>query len=180
MHSKWHRITYTVHYSWPGSIGLWTKVVHYVGNRVSFGTHHGQSCCEYWGPRTVIITQLELQQSLFKWTWPPLNPAIWFQWCWWTLTTTSKIQSHTPETCDPYYLTNMVFHQAPLVCLMNWSTEKMYIYIYSGLQNYWHPWLAMHKQCLNKYKQYNYRDKLKIPTCEKYCTLLKFQWNQPK
>jgi hypothetical protein len=54
------------------------------------------------------------------------------------------------------------------------------ILINSGLQNYWHPWLAMHKQCLNKYKQNIIRDKLKIPTCEKYCTLIMFQWNQTK
>jgi hypothetical protein len=36
---QWHPVPYIVHYFWPGSIGLWSKLVHYVGNRVPFGTH---------------------------------------------------------------------------------------------------------------------------------------------
>ena len=34
--SKWHSIPQLMHYFWPGPIRLWSKVVHYVGNRVSF------------------------------------------------------------------------------------------------------------------------------------------------
>lgn len=35
---KWHPTPFIVHYFRPGSIGLWSKVVHCKGNRVPFGT----------------------------------------------------------------------------------------------------------------------------------------------
>ena len=34
----WYPIFYIVPFFWQGPLGLWSKVVHYVGNRVSFGT----------------------------------------------------------------------------------------------------------------------------------------------
>jgi hypothetical protein len=34
---KWHPIPYLVHHFWQGPIELWSKVVHYIGNRVPFG-----------------------------------------------------------------------------------------------------------------------------------------------
>ena len=37
--SKWHPIPFIVHLFWPGPIGNWSKVEHYIGNRVPFGTH---------------------------------------------------------------------------------------------------------------------------------------------
>jgi hypothetical protein len=35
---KWHPIPFIVHCFWLGPIGLWSKAVHYVGNRVPPGT----------------------------------------------------------------------------------------------------------------------------------------------
>ena len=37
LHPKWHPIDYFVHYFWPWLIGLWSKVLHYIGNREEFG-----------------------------------------------------------------------------------------------------------------------------------------------
>jgi hypothetical protein len=42
IHPKWHTIPYLVHYFSPETTGLWSKVVHYMRNRVPFGTHCGQ------------------------------------------------------------------------------------------------------------------------------------------
>ena len=36
-YSKWDHIPYIVHYFWAWPIGIWSKVVHYIGNRVPFG-----------------------------------------------------------------------------------------------------------------------------------------------
>ena len=37
VHPKKHPIPYIVHYIWPRPIELWSKVVHYKGDRVPFG-----------------------------------------------------------------------------------------------------------------------------------------------
>ena len=36
LHSKYHSIPYIVHYFWLGPMGLRSKVLHYIGNRVPF------------------------------------------------------------------------------------------------------------------------------------------------
>ena len=38
LHPKWHYVLFIVHFFWPETYGHWSKVVHYKGNRVPFGT----------------------------------------------------------------------------------------------------------------------------------------------
>jgi hypothetical protein len=37
--SKWHHFPFIVHYFWPGPIGVWSKEMHYIGNRLLSGMH---------------------------------------------------------------------------------------------------------------------------------------------
>ena len=63
INSKWYPIPFIVHYFCPRPIGLWSKVVLYIGNRVPFGTQAllwqraaGGPLC--WMPHLVIIGML--------------------------------------------------------------------------------------------------------------------------
>ena len=59
--------------------------------------------------------------------------------------------------------------------------RKWWILIYSGLKNYWPPWQKMNKQYSIQIIINNiFIDKLEITTCDKYCAILMFQWNQQK
>jgi hypothetical protein len=39
LHPKWYPFPFTVHYFWPGPIGLSSNVVHYIENKGLFMAH---------------------------------------------------------------------------------------------------------------------------------------------
>ena len=64
---KWHPIPFIVHYFWPGSIGLRSKIVHYIGNRVPFGTHHWSEAA-VWDQEVVVNTELLMTTLFHNWS----------------------------------------------------------------------------------------------------------------
>lgn len=70
---RWHPIPYVVRYFWSGPKGLWSRVVHYVGNGLPFGTHPlcltEQNACVYVWTGCVsvpMMTEWQLLKHLFS------------------------------------------------------------------------------------------------------------------
>jgi hypothetical protein len=51
---KWHPIPYIAHFEfWKGPYGSWSKVMHYIGNRVPFGMHRKKAVGSSWAGRVL-------------------------------------------------------------------------------------------------------------------------------
>ena len=71
MHPKLCPIAYIVHYFSPGSLGLWSKVVHYAGNRETFGMHlcpiHSRDVFCLWYHSVLLQKHVLLQRESDVW-----------------------------------------------------------------------------------------------------------------